>query len=140
SESVELATLEAIAGGDYWRKIATDKSTSFPEKLGLLTDGYLQQLTSSFSFAASYEIKSKYEHKVPKYALVYGTRHPDGIELMNDGMCKARLDFLGKQFCTGMLFDCTPDDERPDFGKLNQDLISATKEDGPLSRKAARPP
>jgi three-Cys-motif partner protein len=138
NESVELTTLDDIAGGDYWREIANDPSTSFPEKLRLFTDGYLQRLVCSFTFAASYEIKSKYEHQVPKYALIYGTRHPDGVELMNDAMCKARLDFLGKQFSTGMLFDLTPDEEKPDFDKLDADLISLTKEGGPLTRKALR--
>ena len=138
TESVELATLDGIAGGDYWRKIATDPLTSFPQKLQHFTESYLEKLASSFTFAASCDIKSKYEHKVPKYTLVYGTRHPDGVELMNDAMCKARLDFLGRQFNTGTLFDCTPDQERPDFDKLTQDVISVIKEDGPLTRKALR--
>ena len=138
AEMVELAALDGIAGGDYWREIAADASTSFPQKLRLFTGGYLENLVSSFTFAASYDIKSKYEHRVPKYALVYGTRHPDGVELMNDGMCKARQDFLGKRFSAGRLFDCTPDEERPDFDKLHQDLVAALKEKGPLTRKALR--
>jgi three-Cys-motif partner protein len=138
TESVELATLDGIAGGDYWRKIATDSQSSFPQKLQHFTESYLEKLTSSFTFAASYDIKSKYENKVPKYALVYGTRHADGVELMNDGMCKARLDFLGQQFSAGRLFDCTPDEERPDYDMLKQDVISVIKEDGPLTRKALR--
>jgi three-Cys-motif partner protein len=138
NESVELTTLDSIAGGDYWREIANDGSTPFPEKLRLFTQGYLRQLVSSFTFAAAYEVKSKYEHRVPKYALVYGTRHPDGVELMNDAMCKARLDVLGKRFSTGMLFDMTPDEEKPDFDKLYEDLVSFAKENGPLTRKALR--
>lgn len=138
NESVELITLDGIAGGDYWREVANDPSTSFPEKLRLFTKGYLRRLVSSFTFAAAHEVKSKYEHRVPKYALVYGTRHPDGVELMNDAMCKARLDFLGKRFSTGMLFDLTPDEEKPDFGRLYDDLVSLAQEGGPLTRKALR--
>ncbi len=138
NESVELTMLDGIAGGDYWREIANDGSTSFPDKLRLFTQGYLRQLVSSFTFATAYEVKSKYEHRVPKYALVYGTRHPDGVELMNDAMCRARLDFLGKRFSKEMLFDLTPDEEKPDLDRLYEDLVSFAKESGPLNRKALR--
>jgi hypothetical protein len=95
-------------------------------------------LKDSFTYAASYDIKAKYEHKVPKYALVYGTRHPDGVELMNDGMCKARLEFLGQQFSQGRLFDCTPEDEVPDLGELCEEVFGIIKQQGPMTRKAVK--
>ena len=36
----------------------------------------------SFKYVASCAIKAKYRHRVPKYRLIYATRHEDGLELM----------------------------------------------------------
>lgn len=138
SERVELALLDSIAGGDYWRGIASDPALSFVQKLDKFTKGYRSRLESSFTFTASCEIKSKYEHKVPKYHLIYATRHPDGVELMNDAMCKARREFLGNQFAKGFLFDMTPDEEKPDVNALADDLVNILQTKGVLTRKALR--
>jgi three-Cys-motif partner protein len=133
-EEVELATLDAIAGDEYWRDIATHPETSFPQKLQQMTDYYRDQLEKVFPYAASCEIKWRYKDRVPKYMLVFATRHLDGIELMNDGMCKAKLDFLGKQFAKNTLFDITPTDEIPDEDKIKEDLIGLAKAYEPLPK------
>lgn len=137
-ERIELTLLDSIAGGDYWRTIASNSSLSFIEKLNEFTRGYLSRLVSSFTFATSCEIKSKYEHQVPKYHLIYGTRHPDGVELMNDAMCKARHEFLGNEFVKGLLFDMTPDEEIPNVDALADDLVNILKAKGILTRKMLR--
>lgn len=135
TERVEMDTLDSIAGGRYWRDIANNEQSSFVEKLDLFTTEYRRRMCSSFQFAASCEIKSKYEHQVPKYVLIYATRHEDGIELMNDGMCKARRDFLGARFVKGRLFDVTPEEEQPDIGELANLLHAILKDKGVLTRK-----
>lgn len=135
---VELATLDAIAGGDYWRAIALDPSLTFPQRLDRLTSDYMSRMLSSFRYVACCDIKAKYHHRVPKYHLIYATRHEDGLELINDAMCKARQDFLGSEFKSGMLFDLTPEDEMPDLTVLKRDLLSWVVEAGPISRKLLR--
>jgi three-Cys-motif partner protein len=137
-ERIEMALLDSIAGGGYWRGIASDPALSFVQKLNAFIEGYLGQLVSSFTFATSCEIKSRYEHQVPKYYLVYGTRHRDGVELMNDAMCKARREFLGNRFVKGLLFDMTPDEEKPDVDALAADLVGVLQAKGVLTRKALR--
>src|SRR5262249_34675089 len=134
----ELATLDAIAGGDYWQDIARASTQTFSDKLTSFATGYCQRLHAMFSHVAWYDIKSRYEHQVPKYVLIYATRHPDGVGIMNDGMCKARRDFLGQQFQKGVLFDLTPAEEAPDFADLNNFLFATLSERGPLSRKWLR--
>jgi hypothetical protein len=114
---------------------AANGQSSFVEKLVLFTTEYRRRMCSSFQFAASCEIKSKYEDQVPKYVLIYATRHEDGIELMNDGMCKARREFLGARFVKGRLFDMTPEDEQPDIGELANLLHAILKDKGVLTRK-----
>jgi three-Cys-motif partner protein len=135
---VELATLDAIAGGSYWRGIALDPNLDFPQKLDRLTSEYMGRMLSSFKYVSSCPIKAKYHHKVPKYHLIYATRHEDGLELMNDAMCKARREFLGNEFNRGMLFDFIPEDEVPDLSVLRRDLLSMVCKTGPISRKALR--
>ena len=83
-------------------------------------------------------MKEKYEHQVPKYALIYATRHPAGFELMNDGMCKARAEFLDGQFNANSLFDCTPDGERLDPAQLRRELLAKVAGSGPLTRMGLR--
>ena len=47
---------------------------------------------------------------------------------MNDGMCKARREFLDDQFSVGSLFDTTPDEARPDQPRLVAELLSFVAE------------
>ena len=138
-ETVEISILNEIAGGNYWQDIAKNDNLSFAQKLDFFTRRYVTQMSTSFRYLCSYPVKSKYEHQVPKYMLLYGTRHPDGLELMNDSMCKARFDFLGAQFKEGTLFDLTPTDEVPDLVELKTDLLKIAKEiKGQLDRKQLR--
>lgn len=137
-EPVELATLDAIAGGAYWRSIALDPALTFPQKLDHLTAKYMDRMRSSFTYVARCEIKAKYDHRVPKYYLIYATRHGDGLELINDAMCKARLEFLGREFRKDCLFDLTPEAELSDLGELKRDLLAVMGKEGGLSRKDLR--
>ena len=135
---VELATLDGIAGGDYWRAIALDPSLDFPQKLDRLTSEYMGRMLSSFAYVACCDIKAKYHHRVPKYHLIYATRHEDGLELINDAMCKARREFLGAEFTKGMLFDLTPEEDVPDLSELRTTLLALAPHEGSLSRRALR--
>jgi three-Cys-motif partner protein len=135
---VELATLDAIAGGDYWRAIALDPGLDFPAKLHRLAAEYMGRMLSAFAYVACCEIKAKYHHRVPKYHLIYATRHEDGLELINDAICKARRVFLGAEFTRGLLFDLTPAEEVPDLSELRASLVALVPPGGRLTRKALR--
>ncbi|HEU5117805.1 MAG TPA: hypothetical protein VFT74_14355, partial [Isosphaeraceae bacterium] len=103
-----------------------------------LVSEYMNRMLSSFTYVASCEIKEKYHHRVPKYHLIYATRHEDGLELINDAMCKARREFLGAQFTKGTLFDLTPEEEVPDLSELRKSLLALVPEGGRLSRQDLR--
>jgi len=137
-EVVEVQTLTDIAGGDYWTGIANDDQTSFADKIDLFMDEYTKRMLGSFKYVCAYDVKAKYEHQVPKYELVFATRHPDGLELMNDFMCKARRRFLA-DFSKNRLFDCTPADEIADPEQLAEDIVAILTAAGqPLRRKETR--
>jgi three-Cys-motif partner protein len=100
--------MDEIAGGDYWRDIVVDSNLTFPGKEKKIGELYANQMNKYYPITVAYPIKAKYHHKVPKYRLIYGTRHPDGIFLMNDIMYDARERFLNSEFTDGMLFDTRP--------------------------------
>ncbi|MHB8860908.1 MAG: three-Cys-motif partner protein TcmP [Pirellulaceae bacterium] len=138
NEAVEVRTLNEIAGGDYWTRIAVDDGMSFADKINGFMDEYLKRMLGSFRYVCAYDVKEKYKHQVPKYELVFATRHPDGLELMNDFMCKARRNFLS-EFSQNRLFDCTPADEVADPGMLAQDIVRLLIAEGqPLCRPDVR--
>ena len=138
SEPVELIQLDAIAGGDYWKAIALEPALDFPQKLDRFTRKYTERMLSAFTYAAACDIKAKYHHTVPKYHLIYATRHPDGLEIINDAMFKARREFLGSEFRSGMLFDLTPEEEVPNLLALRSSLLALMPEGETLSRHSLR--
>ena len=138
NETVEISVLNGIAGGNYWQDIANDSELPFGKKLDKFTQHYIAKMSSSFGHLCNYPVKSKYSHQAPKYQLVYGTRHPDGLELMNDSMCKARLDFLGTEFNNGTLFDLIPADEIVDTSELKEELLKAAEEAKQFTRRELR--
>jgi three-Cys-motif partner protein len=138
NENVELAELDGIAGGDYWRKIARDPNLSFARRVDAFTAEYRRRLNDPFAFVASYAVREKYANKVPKYVLVYCTRNEHGFELMNDGMFKARKEFLKESFPAGGLFDLTPEHEIGDPIKLANDIVEILGNGKRLNRKAVR--
>jgi three-Cys-motif partner protein len=142
NESVELSTLDAIAGGSYWREIAIESGLDFPSKLERFMKEYTRKMGASFKWIGWYGVKMKYEHQIPKYMLVYATRHPDGIQLMNDAMCKARRQFVQDQFPLDFtLFgpqDRRPAEELVDDDTLNSEVIELVPTSGTVTRKKIR--
>lgn len=137
-ERVEIAILNSIAGGTYWRGIADDNTLSFAEKLDSFITEYTRLMQASFKYVCYYPVKSKYTHQTPKYMLIFGTRNADGLELMNEAMCKARLEFLKSQFQSGTLFDMTPAAEVVDAPWLRKTLLEIVEDQGPIRRKDLR--
>lgn len=135
NESVEHRTLTEIAGGEYWIDIASNSELNFIEKLEAFLAEYTKRMRNSFRFVCMFWIKEKYHHQVPKYVLIFGTRHQDGLRLMNDIMCKARRDFVAKQFSDRLLFDLTPDEEKVEQTELKARISAVVAESTtPLTR------
>lgn len=84
-----LERLSRVVGGPWWREIL-DANRSFPEMLRDVADGFGAKLRTQFSEVCWLAIKKLETHRVPKYDMFFGSRHPDALELMNDAMVKAR--------------------------------------------------
>jgi hypothetical protein len=125
NESVETNVLSKIAGGDYWLQIATDDQRSFSDKLEAFVSEYMKRMLGPFQYVCTYWVKETYHHQLPKYILIFATRSPDGVDLMNDFICQARRKFVGTQFSRNRLFDATPEEKLVDPAQLGEDIVAA---------------
>jgi three-Cys-motif partner protein len=141
-EPIEVSALNDIAGGDYWKAIASDASISFVDKVEAFMQAYSRKMTSCFKWVGWYDVKTKYHHQVPKYLLVYATRSDHGIDLMNDAMCKARREFVKDQFPRQEdlfgAYDTKPASEQVDIASVADRLLSLAPSDSKFTRRKLR--
>ena len=110
-ESPQVLRFNRVAGGTYWQQIAFDYSLSPRARTDRLADGYAKELHRWFKYVLTYAIREKYETRFPKYHLVFGSRSPDAVDIMNRAMVNARREFIKAGFIDGFLFPNQPDKE-----------------------------
>jgi three-Cys-motif partner protein len=132
-EPCSIDDLNKIANGDYWQEIAIS-DISHEEKVENIASKYIEQLKQYFPFVNAYPIKDKLKN-IPKYYLIYATRHEDGLLLMNNTMCKAKEAFLQKEFVEGKLFDMRPDSEEKSLDLLAKHVIDVVRSKPYILRK-----
>lgn len=87
--------LDEIAGGAYWRQIVQDYydgKSSMKEAEERFAKLYCERLGTVFKHVVNTPIKAKLGH-IPKYRIVFGTDHEDGLLLMADSMSKRWDEF-----------------------------------------------
>jgi hypothetical protein len=87
--SPSVMHLNNVVGGDWWQSILQSPLT-FPQKVQQLADGICANLLVRFKEVCQHPIKAMPHHSVPKYFLIFGSRHPDALLLMNDEMVKSQ--------------------------------------------------
>jgi len=91
-----IERMNAIAAGLYWKDILTDyhqDTIDMHQAERLFALEYVERLSRLFTYVASIPVKRRRSH-LPKYRLVYGTNHPDGLILMNDMMSRVWREFV----------------------------------------------
>lgn len=83
-----IERLNTVAGGDWWKSIL-ESSSSFSEKVQNVTNGICERLKERFNEVCQHAVKALPHHVVPKYYLIFGSRHPDALKLMNNEMVKS---------------------------------------------------
>ena len=121
---------DAIFGGTYWQQIAYDPFLSSHDKADKLADGYAANLQKWFKSVLTYPIREKYQHIWPKYHLIFGSRYPDAVELMNGAMVKARRELINKDFVDGYLFPIEPEKEMIIPDEIQQIVIETIRNIG----------
>jgi len=102
---------------------------SLEEQAEAVATGYTEQLEKWFRWSLSYPIKEKYEHNLPKYHLIFGSRSHHAIFLMNNAMVKARREFVGT-ISKGYLMNMAPEKEDIDENEIRELVVSTLDEIG----------
>jgi three-Cys-motif partner protein len=130
TDSSKVDFWDQVAGGTYWQSIAFDASISQRDRTDKLAAGYADQLKRWFEWVLAYPIREKYENEFPKYHLIFGSRSPDAIDIMNRAMVKARREFVGSRFIKGMLFENQPTEEIVDASEIKKIVVDTSKRIG----------
>jgi three-Cys-motif partner protein len=90
-EKNTILNMNKIAGGDYWQDILKrkneDKITMIKAE-ELFVNNYSEKIGDIYRYTVNVPIKKKSDH-LPKYRLIFGTNHFDGLILMVNEMNKA---------------------------------------------------
>ena len=120
--------LDEIAGGSYWRDII-DKYYSRQIKMAVAEEEFITQycerLREVFHYVVNIPIKTMIGN-IPKYRIVFGTNHDDGLLLMADNMNKRwaafREEARDKQ---SPLFECDfPDPSKQSNWHVEKKIVS----------------
>ena len=115
-------SLDDVLGGGWWQDQFAS-ARNFPTACFVILDGYLRQLRGRFSEVCWHEIKERHVHAVAKYALVFGSRHPDALVLMNDAMSKSLQFQAEKEKAEGFLIEMRPESLVPDTESLSPVIL-----------------
>ncbi len=113
-----IKRLSKVVGGDWWHNIIKS-SANFPKKVQHVANGVCERLSERFNEVCQHAIKALPHHTVPKYYLIFGSRHPDALILMNNEMVKSQrtlADIAKPKDPT--LFEMRPIELVPDIEKL----------------------
>ncbi len=87
SQDVPGSALDRAVGGTWWRSIVKPAG-SFALEVDAVAEELSKRLRRRFGEAGMYPIRARLADGIPKYFLIYATRHPDGLVLINEAVCK----------------------------------------------------
>jgi len=129
-----IEKMDSIAGGNYWEDILENYYSSnidiYQAEEQFISE-YSNKIKEVFRYTVNIPIKIKAIH-LPKYRLIFGSNHEDGLILMADNMNKKWKEILAKERDKqGVLFEF----EFPDLAlykgfDINKDILSCLPETG----------
>jgi three-Cys-motif partner protein len=84
-----ITRLDRIVGGNWWQEDLHGTHT-FESQVNRIAKTFSDQLRARFGEVCAHAMRAFPHHKIPKYYLIFGTRHPHGLRLMNDQMIVSR--------------------------------------------------
>ena len=130
SQHPEVIACDDIAGGDYWHQAVYYSGMKQRDLIDSVASGYAKRLDIWFRYVLKYPIREHYNDQQPKYHLIFGSRHPDAIDLMNRAMVKARREFVGGFSVAGMLFENQPAQEVVIPSEIQELILSTARRTG----------
>lgn len=129
-----IEKMNSIAGGDYWQDILKsyyEKNIDIYQAEEKFISEYSNKIKDIFKYTVNIPIKVKTSH-LPKYRLIFGSNHEDGLILMADNMNEKWKEILEKERDKqGVLFEF----EFPNLAlykgfDVNKDILSFLPETG----------
>jgi hypothetical protein len=87
-----------ILGRDRWKQVFLDQLIDAKRRKEFLVRDYMDTLSQFGYKVVAYPIRESLG-AAPKYYLIYGTRHPDGVFLMN-GLIRREEDEIAREYYT----------------------------------------
>ncbi len=119
--------MNSIAGGTYWHQIVNDyykKTIDIYRAEEIFISEYSGKLNNIFRYTVNIPIKQKSNH-LPKYRLVFGSNHEDGLILMANNMNKKWKQMQESQRDAQQVFDFAFPDYTASKGyDLHNDILS----------------
>lgn len=97
--------LSQVLGGDYWKDILWNKTTTPEEKAEAVMAEYRDKLVAfGLPYTGSCPVREKASGGI-KYYITFCSRHRDAMLLMNEAMCSAYHQRMHETKTTGTLFE-----------------------------------
>lgn len=118
--------LSEIFGGDYWRESSLRLDLSDEERGRCLIEAYIKKLAQYLPFTGSCPVRARVDKRV-KYYIVFASRHPDAMLLMNNYMIEAYGSHMHKASYDGTLFENLNWREMRDINNLAQIILDTVQ-------------
>ena len=128
-DSNTIERMNAVAGGTYWKDILNDyysNTIDIYQAEDRFISEYSSKLRDIYRYTINIPIKLKSSRHLPKYRLIFGSNHEDGLILMADNMNKKWKEIIENQRGSQLaLFDFEfPDLTLQKGFDLHQDILA----------------
>jgi three-Cys-motif partner protein len=119
-------TLTRVFGGDYWKEIMWTNLPSEQKEVQMI-EAYKTRLKEYLPYVGSCPVRQEIGSRI-KYFIVFVSRHPHAMVIMNDSMANAYYNRMHEVTYQGSLFEETKWQEMPESGdrakqKLDQVIL-----------------
>src|SRR6266487_4805516 len=127
--------LTKVFGGEYWKEIMWQKAGSAEERERQLIGAYQAKLAQYLPYTGSCPVREGTNRRI-KYFIVFASRHPDAMLLLNDIMTTAYFNRMHQASYAGTLFEDTDWRETRSTNGLQNIIINTVAEHPGETRKA----
>ncbi|MDQ2886852.1 MAG: three-Cys-motif partner protein TcmP [Chloroflexota bacterium] len=127
--------LTKVFGGEYWKEIMWQRVGSPEEHEHQLIGAYQAKLAHYLPYTGSCPVREGTNRRI-KYFIVFASRHPDSMLLLNDIMAKAYFDRMHQASYAGTLFANTDWRETRSTNDLQSSIINMVAEHSGETRKS----
>lgn len=128
------AVMTEVFGGDYWKPIMFDGTLSPEEREVRLIGAYEEQLGRYLPYVGSCPVRASARERI-KYFIVFASRHPDAMLLMNDAMAQAYFKHMHESAVAGTLFEKTSWQDERHVAGLREEIVRQVSSYPGQSRK-----